>query len=264
MALTLTAPRSLARFTDATRLAATYRLDRVLLAGDAAHVHPPNGGQGLNLALTDALNLGWKLAATVRGWAPPGLLDTYQAERRPVAQRAIRNALADMTLIDPDERITPAYELYTEIKNSAVIRPHLFDLVSMADLAYDVGQSADPLGGPAHPLLGRTVGDLAVRTGGGTVWLASLQRTGRGLLLDPVDRPDLRAAAAPWADRVDVLAAVTADRATDDVALLVRPDGCVAWVRPQVGPPRPGDLSTALRTWFGAPGPDPDTRGEAR
>ncbi|MCA2211682.1 FAD-dependent monooxygenase [Jidongwangia harbinensis] len=249
MALTLTAPRSLARFTDATRLAGTYRLGRVLLAGDAAHVHPPNGGQGLNLALTDAVNLGWKLAATVLGWAPPGLLDTYEAERRPVAAKVIRNALADMTLIDPDERITPAYEFYRELKNSPAIRPLLFDLVSMTHLAYDVG--ADPE--KSHPLLGRTVGDLTVRSGDDAVRLAVCQRTGRGLLLDLTDRPDLRAVAAPWADRLTVLGDVRADRVSGAAALLVRPDGCVAWVQPADGPPQPASLDTALRTWFGEP-----------
>jgi 2-polyprenyl-6-methoxyphenol hydroxylase-like FAD-dependent oxidoreductase len=259
MELTLTAPLSVARFTDATKLADTYRMGRVLLAGDAAHVHPPNGGLGLNLALTDALNLGWKLAATVHGRAAPGLLDTYERERRPVAVKAIRNALADMVLIDPDERMTPAYELYTELKSSDVLRPPLFELITMSDWAYDLGAPPDR----RHHLLGRAVGDLVIRNAGGTTRLAPLQGDGRGVLIDFAGRAaDLHPLAARWAGRVDLLAAEGGDDLGVD-ALLVRPDGCVAWVAPRGGGPVPGELATALSAWFGPPVMARDVEGGA-
>jgi 2-polyprenyl-6-methoxyphenol hydroxylase-like FAD-dependent oxidoreductase len=247
--LTVENPQSLGRFTDTTRQARTYRMGRVLLAGDAAHHHPPTGGgQGLNIALGDAANLGWKLAATMQGWAPPGLLDTYDAERRPVGARAIRNSRAEMLLLKPDKRMVPAYELYTEIWHDQRIRPHLIDLVSMGRLAYDMGVPAKQ----AHPLLGHAASDLPVETAGGTGRVSKLLRGGRGLVIDLVGLGHLHREATQWADRVDIVTASSLEEDAID-ALLVRPDGHVAWVWPSDGPPQPGPLRESLRRWFGNP-----------
>jgi len=246
--------RSLGRFTDTTRQALNYRKGRVLLAGDAAHHHPPTGGgQGLNIALGDAANLGWKLAATLKGWAPPGLLDTYDAERRPVGARAIRNSRAEMILLKPDERMRPAYELYTEIWQDRGIRPHLIDLISMGRVAYDMGVPARQ----AHPLLGNSASDLPVRGADGVDGvgrIGRLLRGGRGLLLDLAGRGDLDPDAALWKDRVDIVTATAAWHGADAEevdALLVRPDGYVAWLLPRDGAPQPGPLCDSLRRWFG-------------
>lgn len=248
MDVTLAEPRSMARFSDNTRLVDRYRVGRVLLAGDAAHVHPPFGGQGLSLSLLDAVNLGWKLAATVQGWAPTALLDTYHSERRPVAARVLRNALADVALLDPDERMTPAFELFGEIKALEQVRPHLLELISTALMRYDTGVPDEQ----AHPLLGRAVPDLTLQTSQGLTRLIQLQRSGRGLLLDLDGRSDACDAVANWSDRVDVVRARCRER--DDVsALLVRPDGYAAWVAPTGEAHQPGPLDGALYRWFGRP-----------
>lgn len=247
--LTLTEPKSLGRFTDTTRLATTYRRHRVLLAGDAAHLHPPTGGgQGLNIAVTDAVNLGWKLSAAVQGWAPTSLLDTYTAERRPVGERAIRNARAEMLLLMPNEAMAPAYEMYTEIWQDRRIRPHLIDFVSMVHVAYDMGVPRRP----AHDLLGRSAADAAITTTDGTVRLAALLRTGRGVLIDMSEQQYAGAAAASWRDRIDVVSGSCAQH-DDLAALLVRPDGWVAWVCPTGGPAQPEPLQASLQRWFGPP-----------
>ncbi|GAA5187358.1 FAD-dependent monooxygenase [Rugosimonospora acidiphila] len=231
-------PRWMTRFTDNTRLADDYRRGRVLLAGDAAHVHSPFGGQGLNLGLQDAVNLGWKLAATVAGWAPEGLLDSYPAERRPVAARVLHNTRAQVALMNPDSRATPLYELFGELMELGDVNRYLAELISAVGVRYD-------LPGAGHPLVGRFVPDLTLRPGAGAaVRVRELFAAGRPVLLDLADDAQVRETAAGWADRVDVVTARPVEGATEP--LLVRPDGYVAWAGV-------GDLGEALGRWFGRP-----------
>ncbi|MGC4852868.1 FAD-dependent monooxygenase [Micromonospora sp. DT4] len=219
-----------------TRIAARYRAARVLLVGDAAHVHPAIGGPGLNLGLQDAANLGWKLAATVRGWAPPGLLDTYETERRPVAERVVMSTQAQSALIGPGEEITGLRALFAELLRKPEVTGHVAALMSGADVRYP----ADP----ADPLAGRSAPDLIVHGDRGAVRLAELTRTARPLLLDSTGT--WAAVAAPWRDRVDVVTGPL--EGTPATALLVRPDCFVAWSA--------GDADTlraALTRHFGRP-----------
>ncbi|BAL87896.1 putative FAD-dependent oxidoreductase [Actinoplanes missouriensis 431] len=200
-----------------TRIADRYRDGRVLLLGDAAHVHPAIGGPGLNLGLQDAANLGWKLAATVRGWAPDDLLDTYEAERRPVADRVVMSTLAQSALIGPGEEITGLRELFTELLRTPQVTGHIAALMSGADVSYPAVA--------AGPLAGRTAPDLVVHGSGGPVRLAELTRAARPLLLDATGA--YAAVAAPWRDRVDVVTGPL--EGTAATAMLVRPDCFVAW-----------------------------------
>ncbi|MFC0003836.1 FAD-dependent monooxygenase [Micromonospora siamensis] len=220
-----------------TRIAARYRADRVLLVGDAAHVHPAIGGPGLNLGLQDAVNLGWKLAATVRGWAPPGLLDTYEAERRPVAERVVMSTQAQSALIGPGDEITGLRRLFAELLRMPEVTGHIAALMSGADIRYP----ADP----ADPLAGRSAPDVVVHGADGARRLAELTRAARPLLLDSTGAH--AEVAAPWRDRVDVVAGAL--EGTTATALLVRPDCFVAWSA--------GDAATlraALTHHFGLPG----------
>jgi rifampicin monooxygenase len=230
------------RFTDNTRLASDYRRGRVLLAGDAAHVHSPFGGQGLNLGLQDAANLGWKLAATVAGWAPPHLLGTYTDERRPVAARVLHNTRAQVALMNPSPSVTPLYELFAELMDLEPVNAWLARMLSGVDVHYD-------LAGPDHPLAGRFLPDLTLRRpDGGTVRARELFAAGHGVLLDLDDDPALRQIARGWAGRVDLVTAALSAPAGGAPAgpLLARPDGYLAWAG------RDG-LPEALRTWFGSP-----------
>jgi 2-polyprenyl-6-methoxyphenol hydroxylase-like FAD-dependent oxidoreductase len=257
--VTLTDARSLTRFTDNARIADTYRRGRVLLAGDAAHVHAPFGGQGLNLGVQDAVNLGWKLAATATGWAPPTLLDSYGAERRPIAQQVLRTVQAAITLMDPDERMTPAHELFAELRQLGEVQRLLHEKTAMVNVRYEtLGVGAN-----GHELVGRATRGVAISTASGVVGLTRLARPGRGLLLvlSPGGHP-AALAVAPWRDRIDVVFGEPA-AATDDpqhrtdltgvAALLLRADGHVAWL----GRGEDRDSSDALRAslarWFGAP-----------
>ena len=235
--VTLTAVHSVTRFTDNTRQASSYRIGRVLLAGDAAHVHPPFGGQGLHLGVGDAVNLGWKLAATVRGWAPDGLLDTYSAERHPVAERVLHNTRAQVALLRPGPRVDALRDIFTMLAETPEANRLLTDLMTELDVRYEaVGE---------HPLAGSYCPDLSVKTAAGPVEVSTLSRSGRALLLDLADRADVRDAVRPWAERIEVVTG-TAEDPTD--AILVRPDGHVAWA---------GEDVTALRAaahrWFGEP-----------
>jgi 3-(3-hydroxy-phenyl)propionate hydroxylase len=239
-------PTWISRFTDATRQAAAYRAGRVLLAGDAAHVHYPAGGQGLSLGVQDAVNLGWKLARVVDGTAPESLLDTYHAERHPVAARALRYTMAQTALQRHDERTKAVVEVVSELASLDEPRKRLAGLISGLDIRYDLGEG--------HPLLGRRMPDLEFETAGGTLRVFALLHEARPLLLD-LSRPgDLDIARA---DRVrlihasyggkwelPVLGAVSAP-----TAVLVRPDGYVAWV----GTGTDVGLTDALTTWFGPP-----------
>jgi 2-polyprenyl-6-methoxyphenol hydroxylase-like FAD-dependent oxidoreductase len=240
-------PTSISRFTDTTRQAAAYRDRRVLLAGDAAHVHAPDGGQGLNIGVQDAVNLGWKLAQVVNQTSPESLLDTYHAERHPVAARVLRTTMAQVALRRPDELIKAVGEIVSELLSMDEPRRRLAGELSGLDIHYDLGEG--------HPLLGRRMPDLDLVTGDGPLRVFTLLHDARPVLLN-LGEPGA-VDITPWADRVQlvdadyagswelpVLGAVTAP-----TAVLVRPDGYVAWVgdRTQAG------LADALTSWFGPP-----------
>jgi rifampicin monooxygenase len=226
-------PRWLSRFGDATRLAERYRVGRVLLAGDAAHIHPPVGGQGLNLGIQDAFNLGWKLAAQINGWAPEGLLDTFHAERRPVAADVLESTRAQMHLLSVEPGPQAVRRLLSELMDVDGVTRHLTEKTAAISIRYDDI-------GDGHPLLGRRLRDL--RLGGGRLY--ELLRSGRGMLLDQTGQ----LSAQGWEERVDHVVDVSEE--LDVPAVLLRPDGHVAWVgQDQL------DLISRLRRWFGAPGP---------
>jgi 2-polyprenyl-6-methoxyphenol hydroxylase-like FAD-dependent oxidoreductase len=223
-------PRWMSRFGDATRRADQYRVGPVLLAGDAAHIHPPIGGQGLNLGVQDAFNLGWKLAAEVRGWAPEALLDTYEAERQPVAEDVLDNTRAQMELLSTDPGPQAVRRLLTELMDIDEVNRFLIEKIAAIDIRYDFGDGPD--------LLGRRLPDIAVKQGR----LYDLLHGGRGLLLDRTER----LTTGGWSDRVDHLADATA--ALDVPCILLRPDGHVAWVGSDQQ-----NLDAHLARWFGAP-----------
>jgi 2-polyprenyl-6-methoxyphenol hydroxylase-like FAD-dependent oxidoreductase len=223
-------PRWLSRFGDATRLAERYRVGRVLLAGDAAHIHPPAGGQGLNLGVQDAFNLGWKLAAQIRGWAPEALLDTYQAERHPVAEDVLDNTRAQMELMSNEPGPQAVRRLLTELMDFDEVNRYLIEKITAIDIRYDFGDGPD--------LLGRRLRDIDVKQGR----LYGLLHRGRGLLLDRTERLTV----GGWSDRVDRLADPTA--ALDAPCVLLRPDGHVAWIGDDQR-----DLDDHLSRWFGRP-----------
>jgi 3-(3-hydroxy-phenyl)propionate hydroxylase len=235
----------LSRFTDMVRQAVDYRRGRVLLAGDAAHVHPPQGGQGLGIGVQDAVNLGWKLAQVVRGQSPHSLLDTYHAERHPVGERAIRNTMAQVALARPDERHEALREVMQRLLALDAGRREIGALMAGLDIRYDLG------GG--HPLVGRRVPDVELRTETGTTRPAELLRSGRPVLIDA--NTDVPVDIGPWTDRVrHVRARCEGDwevpvlgRVRVPVAVLVRPDGHVAWAGDGGDP----DLTRALDRWFG-------------
>ena len=223
-------PRWLSRFGDATRLADRYRVGRVLLAGDAAHIHPPTGGQGLNLGVQDAFNLGWKLAAQIRGWAPGTLLDTYQAERHPVAAEVLDNTRAqtELSLTEPGPQAVR--RLFTELMGFDEVNRYLTEKTTATSIRYDLGEGPD--------LLGRRLPDINTKHG----HLYGRLHRGRGMLLDRTER----LTAGGWSDRVDHLADPTA--ALDAPCVLLRPDGHVAWIGDDQH-----DLDDHLARWFGRP-----------
>jgi hypothetical protein len=238
-------PTWVSRFTDLTRQAVTYRQGRVLLAGDAAHVHAPDGGQGLNIGVQDAVNLGWKLAQVVDGTSPESLLDTYHAERHPVAARVLRNTMAQSALRRPDPRIQAAGEIVAELLGMAEPRQRFAGMQSGLDVQYDLG------GG--HPLLGGRMPDLDLDTPDGQLRTYTLLHTARPVLLNlgepgvfaSVPRPAhvrLVDAGYTGAWELPVIGAVPTP-----AAVLVRPDGYVAWV----GDGSAAGLAEALAAWFG-------------
>lgn len=255
-------PRWLSRFTDATRLAERYREGRVFLAGDAAHVHPPLGGQGLNLGIQDAVNLGWKLAAAVTGWAPDGLLDSYHAERHPVAEDVLTITRAQSELISPEPGPRAVRSLLEELMGIDEVNRVLIERITAIGIRYDVGGSAsgarglsgggvsgaahgDPAGqgdtvGNGHALLGRRLRDI--RLSGGRLY--ERMRGGRGLLLDQTGTLSV----GGWDDRIDHVVATSDD--LDVPAVLLRPDGHVVWEGDDQR-----DLQIPLRRWFGEPAP---------
>lgn len=221
-------PRWLSRFGDATRQAERYRVGRVLLAGDAAHIHPPTGGQGLNLGVQDAFNLGWKLAAAVSGWAPEGLLDSYHAERHPVGARVLDNTRAQMTLLGTDPGATALRELFSKLMDFEEVNRYVTGMITAVAVRYDFGEG--------HDLLGRRMRDVKLKRGR----LYELTHAGRGLLLDRTGRLSV----AGWTDRVDHV--VDVGEELDVPAALLRPDGHVAWVGEDQR-----DLLGRLSEWFG-------------
>ncbi|MGX1546209.1 FAD-dependent monooxygenase [Streptomyces adustus] len=238
--VTVTEVRTATRFTDNCRQASSYRAGRVLLAGDAAHVHSPFGGQGLNLGVGDAMNLGWKLAAVVRGWAPADLLDSYTAERHPIGAWVLDWTRAQIALMRPESHARALHAVVTDLAGTVDGTTHLVKKIS------GVWQRYDLPGG--HPLVGHSAPDLELADGGR---LADRLHGGRGLLLDLADDPKLRARADGHGDRVDVVTAGCASR-PDLAGLLVRPDGYVAWAAD--GGTADGDgLADALTRWFGDP-----------
>ena len=222
-------PRWLSRFGDATRLAERYRAGRVLLAGDAAHIHPPAGGQGLNLGLQDAFNLGWKLAAEVDGSAPAGLLDSYHTERRPVAADVLDNTRAQMELMSLEPGAQAVRRLVSQLMDFEDVNRYLIEKITAIGVRYDFGEG--------HELLGRRLRDVGLKRGR----LYELMHGGRGLLLDQTGRLSV----AGWADRVNHVVDVSEE--LDVPAALLRPDGHVAWVGEDQQ-----DLLSQLPKWFGA------------
>ena len=237
----------LSRFTDMTRQAAAYRKGRILLAGDAAHVHSPVGGQGLNTGVHDAVNLGWKLAQVVNRTAPESLLDTYHTERHPVAARVLRTTMAQVALMRPDDRIESLRETVSELLTMEEPRRRLAGMMSGLDIRYDFGEG--------HALLGRRMPDLDLVTADGQVRVFTLLHDARPVLLNFGAPGALDI--APWADRVKSIDAQASDRWELPVigavaapsAVLIRPDGYVAWV----GDGTPVGLTGALAAWFGPP-----------
>jgi hypothetical protein len=237
-----------------SRLAERFRAGRVLLVGDAAHVHSAIGGPGLNLGLQDTINLGWKLAAEIQGWAPDGLLDSYEAERRPVGERVVMHTQPQAALIAPGNEVTALRTLFTELLANPANIQHLADLMSGADIRY---------AGGAHPLVGRWAPDLVLDdVSGRPVRLAELTRTARPLLIDLSEKATfaaLLATAGDLADRADVqptdarrIEVVLGRGAAPGapVALLIRPDGSVAWAADSDGPDEREALGDALARWF--------------
>jgi 2-polyprenyl-6-methoxyphenol hydroxylase-like FAD-dependent oxidoreductase len=215
-----------------TRLAETYRAGHVLLLGDAAHVHSPMGGPGLNLGLQDTVNLGWKLAAEVNGWAPAGLLDTYESERRPVGERVMMQSLTQQALMAPGPEVDAMRTLFGELLEKPQVRDHMAHLLAGSDVRYDVGD--------AHPLSGRLAPDLVLDDGRR---VAELMHDARPVLLD------LSGTLEVEHDRVDVVTGTMADRPA--AAMLIRPDGYVAWASDGVGAAELPNLIAALERWFG-------------
>jgi rifampicin monooxygenase len=222
-------PRWLSRFGDATRLAERYRVGRVFLAGDAAHVHPPTGGQGLNLGVQDAFNLGWKLAAEVHGWAPDQLLDTYETERQPVAADVLTNTRAQMHLLSTEPGPQAVRQLLSELLNFDDVNRYLTEKITAIGVRYAFGEE--------HDLVGRRLRDVQLGRGR----LYELMHGGRGLLLDQTGRLSV----VGWADRVDHVLD-TSDE-LDVPAVLLRPDGHIAWVGDDQQ-----ELVIRLPRWFGA------------
>lgn len=234
-------PRSLSRFSDATRLAERYRVGRALLAGDAAHVHPPLGGQGLNLGIQDAFNLGWKLAAEVNGWAPEGLLDSYYTERHPVAEDVLTITRAQSELLSADPGPRAVRRLLTELMDFEDVHRFLAEKVTAIGVRYDFGEGPE--------LLGKRLRDITLTRGR----LYELTRGGRGLLLDQTGELSVTG----WTDRIEQVADVS--RGLDAPAVLLRPDGHVAWIGEDQN-----DLLRHLPTWFGAASQSAACRADAR
>jgi 2-polyprenyl-6-methoxyphenol hydroxylase-like FAD-dependent oxidoreductase len=242
-------PTWISRFTDMTRQAVSYRQGRVLVAGDAAHVHPPQGGQGLNTGVQDAVNLGWKLAQVVAGTSPDGLLDSYHAERHPVGARVLRDTMAQVALARTDERTAAVRDIIGGLLSLDEPRKRIAGMVSGLDIHYDLGEG--------HPLLGRRMPDLDLVTADGPCRVFTLLHAARPVLLN-LSEPGAFDV-TPWTGRVQLVEATYAGEWELPVlgevaapsAVLIRPDGYVAWAGDHTDP----GLPDALTTWFGPPAP---------
>jgi monooxygenase len=240
-------PHDLTRFSDAALQAERYRQGRVLLAGDAAHAHFPMGGQGLNTGLQDALNLGWKLAAEVRGWAPPGLLDTYHAERHPVAARVLYNVRAQVALMHPGVLTDSLRELFREMMHLPQANRFLTGMLSGTDIRYDVSVPDDALAGTFAP-------DMRLKTAQGSTSLAALLRDGRPLLVHTAQAAGQADLVTPWSGRLSIVEVVPDPSSVMPAqALLIRPDGYILWSAPGGRTRAPG-LVEVTTQWFGMPG----------
>jgi 2-polyprenyl-6-methoxyphenol hydroxylase-like FAD-dependent oxidoreductase len=242
-------PIWISRFTDMCRQAASYREGRVLLAGDAAHVHGPQGGQGLNTGVQDAVNLGWKLAQVVNKTSPESLLDTYHAERHPVGARVLHNTMAQVALARIDERSRALRDTMLELLSIDEPRKRIAAMISGLDIHYDLGEG--------HPLLGRRIPDLDLHTANGPTRVFTLLHDARPVLLNLGEPGGFDI--SPWANRVrmvegshdGVFELPLLGQVATPPAVLIRPDGHVAWV----GDLTDRELPLALTTWFGAPRP---------
>jgi len=242
-------PTRISRFTDMSRQAASYRHGRVLLAGDAAHVHPPHGGQGLNTGVQDAVNLGWKLAQVVNGTTPESLLDTYHAERHPVGARVLHNTMAQVALSRPDARHQAMRDTMAELLSLDEPRRRIAAMLSGLDIRYDLGEG--------HPLLGRRMPDLDLHTADGPTRLFTLLHAARPVLLNLGDPAAFDI--SRWVDRVRLVDArydgvwelPVIGQIAGPTGVLIRPDGHVAWAGDLTDP----ELPEALATWFGAAAP---------
>jgi 2-polyprenyl-6-methoxyphenol hydroxylase-like FAD-dependent oxidoreductase len=242
-------PTRISRFTDMTRQAASYRRGRVLLAGDAAHVHPPQGGQGLNTGVQDAVNLGWKLAQVVNKTSPESLLDTYHAERHPVGARVLHNTMAQVALSGPDDRHQALRDTITELLSMDEPRRHIAAMISGLDIHYDLGEG--------HTLLGRRMPDLDLHTADGPTRVFTLLQEARPVLLNLGEPGGFDI--SPWANRVRLVDAMhdgvwelpVLGEIAAPPAVAIRPDGHVAWAGDLTDP----ELPQALATWFGAATP---------
>ncbi|RLK53984.1 FAD-dependent monooxygenase [Actinokineospora cianjurensis] len=244
-------PQWISSFTDAARQADRYREGRVLLAGDAAHIHFPSSGQGMNLGIQDAANLGWKLAAVVRGQAPADLLDTYQAERHPAAERMLASTRAQTALWRPGAQTDALREVFGTLIGFEDVNRHLGGACTQLDIRYPLGDG--------HPALGRRLPDLDLTAPTGRTRAFELLHAARPVLLDLTGLPDLRAAIEGWTDRVDLVEArcdaehwvyPVIGEVPAPAAVLLRPDGHVAWVAP-ASRPIASALRAALTAWFG-------------
>jgi 3-(3-hydroxy-phenyl)propionate hydroxylase len=235
----------ISRFTDMARQAASYRRGRVLLAGDAAHVHPPQGGQGLNIGVQDAVNLGWKLAQVVNKTSPESLLDTYHSERHPVGARVLHNTMAQVALSTPDDRHQALRDTMAELLGMDEPRRHIAAMVSGLDVRYDLGDG--------HPLIGRRMPDLDLQTASGPTRVFALLHDARPVLLNLGSPGSFDI--SPWADRVRCVDAEHDGKWELPVigeipappAVVIRPDGHVAWAGDLTDP----ELPRALSMWFG-------------
>jgi hypothetical protein len=240
-------PTTISRFTDMARQAADYRKGRVLLAGDAAHVHSPVGGQGLNTGVQDAVNLGWKLAQVIKRTAPESLLDTYHAERHPVGARVLRDTMAGVALLRTDDRTQALRDVVAELLGMDEPRKRIAARMTGLDIHYDLGDG--------HPLLGRRMPDLDIATTAGPLRVYTLLHQARPVLLNLGKPGSLDI--APWKDQVQSIDASyegawdlpASGKVNAPAAVLIRPDGYVAWV----GDGSDAGLRDALATWFGPP-----------
>lgn len=245
-------PRWVSRFSDAARQADRYRQGRVLLAGDAAHIHFPAGGQGLNMGVQDAVNLGWKLASVVRGQAPESLLDSYHAERHPVGERVLNNTRAQSALLRPGPQTDALREVFSSLMVFDDVNQHLRGMLTALDIRYALDGD--------HPLVGRRVPDADLKAADGATRVHALLHAARPVLLDLRGSAGVAEVARGWADRVDLVEARGEDEAwivpalgeiDAPGALLVRPDGHVAWAAEADEDPDLGALRGALTTWCG-------------